>query len=201
MPGYSAGKPVEQAIRNKAIQTDNLTDILRQNDAPTPHLKQAIESTVDKKIEQALQLLQDQPSFRDYRGEFLSKERLDNIIDTSAQTHRHFTDDPKLNREIAQGAIVEEGAKEYLSRTERSRDGSLFIAYTHKERDDFAAMVREGLQQQGALAADKKIEDDDGNERVFKVNRLRSIPLTVHNCVHHIPIHWIAMAIPTLLRS
>ena len=43
-----------------------------------------------------------------------------------------------------------------MARTPAARKNTLIIAYTHKERDDIAQLIREGLQQEGRLDTQEK---------------------------------------------
>ncbi len=195
LQGQGEGKPFELSIRRGVIPHVKLTDIVRQRDAPI--LKSAVENILDKDIKGTIAKIQAQPIFKDHQDQepaLVNKIRKElpsadekgsqhlagktgapkakqpkphrrqvNIIETKG----NYSKDRKLNTEMSKQIVLQEGAVEYLSRTPQSREQTIFIAYSNKDRDTFSEMVRDGL------GLDPKDKQD-----VCKVTRLRSLDHT-----------------------
>lgn len=131
----SSGKPIELAIERGAIAYSNLTDIRRQN---TPELLKAVHNIVDKQPESAL--------------EALKQQQAQSIVGTHVlSTKQDYTNDPAKNAQIAKEAVTQSVAKDYLSRSPDTRENTLVIAYTNRERDDISTLIRDGLQKNSEL--------------------------------------------------
>ena len=148
----SAGKPFELAMSQGRIDTAYMTDMVRpQNDT----LHNAQQNTIDKQPLSALDKLQRQAP--DTQG------NNQHVIST--------LDEHDKNRRKAQLTATEKlpyvVAKDYLERTPETRDNTLIIAYTNKERDTITEYIRVGLMKKSEI----------GKENVV-ATRLRSLGAT-----------------------
>ena len=146
LTAIEAGQPFALAMHKKAIRSVTMTDIVRQKEGA---LKQAVHAVIDKVPESAIDHLQQQPQHPVYAHGQTSKNHV-------VSTYRRITGDRKHDRELADQALNAAAANDYLARTPAARKNTLIIAYTHKERDDIAQRIREGLQQEGRLDTQEK---------------------------------------------
>ncbi|MGX9523109.1 conjugative transfer relaxase/helicase TraI [Vibrio mediterranei] len=135
----SAGKPFELAISQGRIDTAYMTDIIRQqNDL----LLNAAQNTIDKQPESALDKLKQQAP------------------DTQGH-HQHVISTLDVNQKDRRKAQLEATeklpfvvAKDYLERTPETRENTLIIAYTNKERDAITEYIRVGLMKSQDIGAE-----------------------------------------------
>ncbi|XNH92251.1 conjugative transfer relaxase/helicase TraI (plasmid) [Vibrio cyclitrophicus] len=135
----SSGKPIELAIDREAIKYTNLTDIRRQQ---TPELLKAVHNIVDKQPDSAIQSLKAQKT---------TPQATANIV----STQKEYTDNPIENAQIAKEQIIKSVAKDYLSRTPESRDETLIIAYTNRERDEISDVLRKELKSRNEIGKEE----------------------------------------------
>ncbi|MGF1815466.1 conjugative transfer relaxase/helicase TraI [Vibrio splendidus] len=148
----SAGKPFELAISQGRIDTAYMTDIIRQqNDT----LLNAAQNIIDKQPQSALDKLQQQAP--DTQG------NRQHVIST---LNEHRKDRHKAQLEATE-KLPYMIAKDYLERTPETRENTLLILYTNKERDQTTEYIRVGLMKKSEL----------GKENVI-ATRLRSIGAT-----------------------
>ncbi|MEZ9292272.1 conjugative transfer relaxase/helicase TraI [Vibrio lentus] len=148
----SAGKPFELAMSQGRLETAYMTDMVRpQNDT----LHNAQQNTIDKQPLSALDKLQQQAP--DTQG-----------------NHQHVIstlDENNKDRRKAQLTATEKlpyvVAKDYLERTPETKENTLIIAYTNKERDTITDYIRVGLMKNNEI----------GKENIMAI-RLRSIGAT-----------------------
>ncbi|MDA0126362.1 conjugative transfer relaxase/helicase TraI, partial [Vibrio sp. MM46] len=148
----SAGKPFELAMSQGRIDTAYMTDIIRQqNDT----LLNAAQNTIDKQPLSALDKLQQQAP--DSQG---NRQHVISTLDENDKDRRRaqLTATEKLPFMVA---------KDYLERTPETRENTLIIAYTNKERDTITEYIRVGLMKNREI----------GKENVI-TTRLRSIGAT-----------------------
>ncbi|WP_343290078.1 conjugative transfer relaxase/helicase TraI (plasmid) [Vibrio harveyi] len=148
----SAGKPFELAMSQGRIDTAYMTDIIRQqNDT----LLNAAQNTIDKQPLSALDKLQQQAP--DSQG---NRQHVISTLD------EHRRDRHKAQLEATE-KLPYMVAKDYLERTPETRENTLIIAYTNKERDTITEYIRVGLMKTQEI----------GKENVI-TTRLRSIGAT-----------------------
>ncbi|KJR35924.1 conjugative transfer relaxase/helicase TraI [Vibrio sp. S234-5] len=148
----SAGKPFELAISKGDIDTAYMTDIIRQqNDT----LLNAAQNTIDKQPQSALDKLKQQDPDNQGNGH--------HVISTLDEHHK---DQRKAQLEATEKLpfVV---AKDYLERTPETRENTLIIAYTNKERDTITEYIRVGLMKTQEI----------GKENII-TTRLRSVGAT-----------------------
>ncbi|MFC1502818.1 conjugative transfer relaxase/helicase TraI [Pseudomonadota bacterium] len=172
LTSQEAGKPFELAITKNIIDSVTMKDIKRQqNDT----LLGAVHNIVDRQGESAMEKIKQQTPFQDYqplptpKNQQQTKEQEQTTINQSHNVIStfHNTGNPKKDHENAANALPDTVALEYLSRTPASRENTLIIAYTNKERDDITHRIRQGLQQQKLL-----------DTKQYNVPRLRSVGVT-----------------------
>ncbi|HHP0586121.1 TPA: conjugative transfer relaxase/helicase TraI, partial [Vibrio harveyi] len=145
----SAGKPFELAMSQGRIDTAYMTDIIRQqNDT----LLNAAQNTIDKQPQSALDKLQQQAP--DSQG---NRQHVISTLDENDKDRRRA----QLKATEKLPFMV---AKDYLERTPETRENTLIIAYTNKERDTITEYIRVGLMKTQEI----------GEENVT-TTRLRSI--------------------------
>ena len=132
-----AGKPFELAYRSKSIDTVIMKDIKRQQ---TPELLSAVQNVINQQPESMLDAIKQQSPLPD---------SLNN--QTVISTYKVNTDDPAKDRETAKEELYSSAVAEYLSRTPESRENTLMIAYSNRERDLLATLIRRGLKAMGEL--------------------------------------------------
>ncbi len=167
-----AGKPFELAIRHNIIDSVIMKDIKRQqNDT----LLGAVHNIVDRQGESTLDKIKQQAPFKDYqplpepKNQEQTKQHEQANINQSHNVVSTFrqTGNTRQDQENATQALPDAVALEYLSRTPASRENTLIIAYTNRERDNISHRIRQGLQEQGDL-----------DKTQFNVPRLRSVGVT-----------------------
>lgn len=131
-----AGKPFELAYRSHSIDTVIMKDIKRQQ---TPELLSAVQNVINQQPESMLEAIKQQ-SFQP-RGQ---------THQTVISTYND-TGNPDKDRANAKEELYQSAAAEYLSRTRKSRDNTLMIAYSNRERDMLAKLIRDGLKGMKAL--------------------------------------------------
>ncbi|MFZ3532613.1 conjugative transfer relaxase/helicase TraI [Vibrio harveyi] len=157
----SAGKPFELAMSQGRIDTAYMTDMVRpQNDI----LHNAQQNTIDKQPQSALDKLQQQAP--DTQG---NSQHVISTLDENDKDRRRaqLTATEKLPFMVA---------KDYLERTPETRENTLIIAYTNKERDTITEHIRVGLMKTQEI----------GKENVI-ATRLRSIGATGEELTTMIP--------------
>ena len=132
-----AGKPFELAYRSKSIDTVIMKDIKRQQ---TPELLSAVQNVINQQPESMLDAIKQQSPLPD---------SLNN--QTVISTYKVNTDDHAKDRETAKEELYSSAVAEYLSRTPESRENTLMIAYSNRERDLLATLIRRGLKAMGEL--------------------------------------------------
>ncbi len=147
-----AGKPFELAISQGVIKTAYMSDIVRQDNTT---LLGAVHNIVDKQATSALEKIEQQTNS--------SGSRLPHLVSTLDETAPKTAE----NRAKAAALLPSSIAKDYLSRTPETRENTLIIAYTNRERDEITHHIRPGLIQQKQL----------GTENV-PTPRLRSVGAT-----------------------
>ena len=151
LQSISAGKPFQLAIERGVIDTSIMKDIVRQQNAP---LLSAVQQIVDKDAHQTIKHLKGQtPLSKNQYQQDMPSLLKDEQANINQSQHVISTDSP-----------YKEAAEDYLSRTQETKDNTLIIAYTNKERDHLAELIRPGLQQQGEL-----------HSKDIPVSRLRSL--------------------------
>ncbi|WP_141341905.1 conjugative transfer relaxase/helicase TraI, partial [Vibrio harveyi] len=148
----SAGKPFELAMSQGRIDTAYMTDIIRQQNNT---LLNAAQNTIDKQPQSALDKLQQQSP--DTQG---NRQHVISTLD------EHRKDRHKAQLEATE-KLPYMVAKDYLERTPETRENTLIIAYTNKERDTITEYIRVGLMKTQEI----------GKENVI-TTRLRSIGAT-----------------------
>ncbi|MEZ8042425.1 conjugative transfer relaxase/helicase TraI, partial [Vibrio sp. 1F263] len=138
----SAGKPFELAISQGRIDTAYMTDMVRpQNDT----LHNAQQNTIDKQPLSALDKLQQQAP--DTQGN--SQHVISTLNENDKDRRRaQLTATEKLPYVVA---------KDYLERTPETRENTLIIAYTNKERDTITEYIRVGLMKQSELGKENVV--------------------------------------------
>ncbi|MBE8574122.1 conjugative transfer relaxase/helicase TraI [Vibrio sp. OPT18] len=155
-----AGKPFELAFKRKALDSVVMKDIKRQQD---PTLLSAVHHVINKSAHSVMSSLKAQSELpreqyrKDAKEENISKT---NVISTYKAEHGN----PALDREAAKARLYAQAAAEYLSRTPESQENTLMIAYSHRERDMLANVIRHGLQKTGQLS-----------KQELQVTRLRGV--------------------------
>lgn len=155
LPSQSAGKPFELAMSRGAIQTVVMKDIVRQD---SKEVLEAVKNVIDKNPEATVKSLESQEAFTDYKEEGqrysktfkahnLHKHKKENVV----SSYENLSKDNKANQVIADGKLSKMVAYEWLSRTENSRDNTLIIAYSNKDRDEVTSYLRSGLKEEGSL--------------------------------------------------
>lgn len=138
----SAGKPFELAMSQGRIDTAYMTDIIRQKNEA---LLGAVHNILDKQPDSALNKLASQGP--DALG------KTEHIIST--------LDERAPDKAKAQLAATEKlpfvVAKDYLARTPETRDNTLIIAYTNKERDQITEHIRIGLMKENTIGQENII--------------------------------------------
>ncbi len=135
----SSGKPIELAIDREAINYSNLTDIRRQE---TAALSKGVHNIVDKQAESSVNALNTQTT--------------ESIVNSHVySTEQKYTDSPLKNAQIAKEEVTKRVSEDYLSRTPETRENTLIIAYTNKERDDITSSIRNELQENGELSKEQ----------------------------------------------
>lgn len=158
-----AGKPFELAFKRGAFKSVVMKDIKRQQD---PTLLAAVHHVVNKSSHSVMASLKAQPELP--REQYRSDAKEENISKTNViSTFKAETGNPAIDKAQAKEQLYIQASAEYLSRTPESQDNTLMIAYSHRERDALASMIRHGLQKTGQL---------DKNEH--SVLRLRGIGAT-----------------------
>ncbi|ENM5770904.1 conjugative transfer relaxase/helicase TraI [Vibrio mimicus] len=148
----SAGKPFELAMSQGCIDIAYMTDIKRQqNDI----LLNVAQNTIDKQPDSALEKLQRQAP--DTQG------NNQHVISTLDETDK----DRRRAQLIATEKLPFVVAKDYLERTPETRENTLIIAYTNKERDTITEYIRAGLMKTNEI----------GKENII-ATRLRSVGAT-----------------------
>ncbi|WP_220783518.1 conjugative transfer relaxase/helicase TraI, partial [Shewanella sairae] len=168
-----AGKPFELAFSKKVMQTTVMKDIVRQQNEPTLN---AVKHVIDKQVHSTLDALKEQlplpveqylPDTKQPKDEIDQKPTSINKSQNVISTFETVTGDYKKDSILATEKLYVEATAEYLSRTPESRANTLVIAYSHRERDLLAGMIREGLQKTNELSTDEQ-----------QVTRLRSVGAT-----------------------
>ncbi len=129
-----AGKPFDLAIREGAIKTAYMTDIVRQN---AESLLTAVKHIVDKQATSTLESLKEQPNNGGLTEVKVNSDDL-SAIEIKQQTKEK---------------LIHNVARDYAMRTPESRDNTLVIAYTNNERDEISYAIRQEL----GLHADNNI--------------------------------------------
>ncbi|WP_394167823.1 conjugative transfer relaxase/helicase TraI [Photobacterium piscicola] len=137
-----AGKPFELAYRTKNIETVVMKDIKRQQ---TPELLSAVKQVINRHPESALAAVKAQSPL-DSQHYHQPSTHTDTVISTYINTGQ-----PSKDHQQAKDKLYDLAAKEYLSRTPESRDNTLMIAYSNRERDLLANLIRHGLKKTGDL--------------------------------------------------
>lgn len=137
-----AGKPFELAYRTKNIETVVMKDIKRQQ---TPELLSAVKQVINRHPESTLAAVKAQSPL-DSQQYHQPSTHTDTVISTYINTGQ-----PSKDHQQAKDKLYDLAAKEYLSRTPESRDNTLMIAYSNRERDLLANLIRHGLKKMGDL--------------------------------------------------
>ncbi|WP_232613387.1 AAA family ATPase [Photobacterium carnosum] len=137
-----AGKPFELAYRTKNIETVVMKDIKRQQ---TPELLSAVKQVINRHPESTLAAVKAQSPL-DNQHYHQPSMHTDTVISTYINTGH-----PSKDHQQAKDELYDFAVKEYLSRTPESRDNSLMIAYSNRERDLLANLIRHGLKAMGDL--------------------------------------------------
>ncbi|MCD9554507.1 conjugative transfer relaxase/helicase TraI [Photobacterium carnosum] len=137
-----AGKPFELAYRTKNIETVVMKDIKRQQ---TPELLSAVKQVINRHPESTLAAVKAQSPL-DNQHYHQPSMHTDTVISTYINTGQ-----PSEDHQQAKDKLYDLAAKEYLSRTPESRDNTLMIAYSNRERDLLAKLIRRGLKAMGDL--------------------------------------------------
>ena len=137
-----AGKPFELAYRTKNIETVVMKDIKRQQ---TPELLSAVKQVINRHPESTLAAVKAQSPL-DSQHYHQPSTHTDTVISTYINTGQ-----PSEDHQQAKDKLYDLAAKEYLSRTPESRDNTLMIAYSNRERDLLANLIRHGLKKMGDL--------------------------------------------------
>jgi len=125
----SAGKPFEMAMTKGDIDTAYMTNIIRQkNDT----LLGAVHNILDKQPDSALDKLRSQQPDTTNKSQHVIS-----TLDTSNK------DQIKAQQQATE-ALPWSVAQDYLARTPETRENTLIIAYTNRERDDITAHIRNG---------------------------------------------------------
>ncbi|MCG6230275.1 conjugative transfer relaxase/helicase TraI [Vibrio furnissii] len=137
----AAGKPFQLAIERGILATATMKDIVRQS---SESLLKAVQSFIDKDVFGAVKSLKEQPelSQEQYAQEQpgLFKKELEQL---DRKQHVISTDSPYTL-----------AAAEYLSRTKESRENTIVILYSNKERDEFTALLRPQLKEYNEIKGD-----------------------------------------------
>ncbi|GEK15901.1 conjugative transfer relaxase/helicase TraI [Aliivibrio fischeri] len=155
-----AGKPFELAFKRGAISSIVMKDIKRQQD---PTLLAAVHHVIDKQPHSVMANLKAQASLPNEQYHSLPQHANQQVISTFTNETGSLIKD----KELAKTRLYDLAATEYLSRTPESRDNTLMIAYSHRERDLLASLIRPGLQKMNEL---------DKNEHM--ITRLRGVGAT-----------------------
>ncbi|MGR5187332.1 conjugative transfer relaxase/helicase TraI [Photobacterium damselae] len=127
-----AGKPFELAYRSKSIDTVVMKDIKRQQ---TPELLSAVQNVINQQPESMLEAIRQQSPLP-------SSSHNQTVI----STYKVHTGDTAKDRASAKEELYQSAAAEYLSRTPKSRENTLMIAYSNRERDMLTELIRDGLK-------------------------------------------------------
>ncbi|MGR5372581.1 conjugative transfer relaxase/helicase TraI [Photobacterium damselae] len=149
-----AGKPFELAYRSKSIDTVVMKDIQRQQ---TPELLNAVQNVINWQPESMLEAIKQQSPLPNSPNS-----------QTVISTYEAKTGDHAKDREAAKEELYQSAVAEYLSRTPESRENTLMIAYSNRERDILASLIRKGLKEMKELSDKSDIS----------VTRLRGIGTT-----------------------
>ncbi|MGR5377111.1 hypothetical protein, partial [Photobacterium damselae] len=149
-----AGKPFELAYRSKSIDTVVMKDIQRQQ---TPELLNAVQNVINWQPESMLEAIKQQSPLPNSPNS-----------QTVISTYEAKTGDYAKDREAAKEELYQSAVAEYLSRTPESRENTLMIAYSNRERDILAGLIRKGLKEMKELSDKSDIS----------VTRLRGIGTT-----------------------
>ncbi|MCD9477133.1 conjugative transfer relaxase/helicase TraI [Photobacterium phosphoreum] len=154
-----AGKPFELAYRSQLIDTVVMKDIKRQQ---TPELLSAVKQVINQHPQSTLDAIKSQaPLGSEHYSQ--PSNQTHNLISTY-----QATGDSVKDRKVAREQLYDLAATEYLSRTPQSRDNTLMIAYSNRERDLLAGLIRHGLKEMGDLP----------NQDDVSITRLRGIGAT-----------------------
>ncbi|HIF9519360.1 TPA: conjugative transfer relaxase/helicase TraI [Photobacterium damselae] len=148
-----AGKPFELAYRSQSIDTVVMKDIKRQQ---TPELLNAVHNVINQQPESMLETIKQQDPLP-------NSPNTQTVISTYKDTG-----DLAKDRKTAKEELYQVAATEYLARTPSSRENTLMIAYSNRERDILAGLIRAGLKDLRELP----------KEPDFFATRLRSIGTT-----------------------
>ncbi|HIF9542117.1 TPA: conjugative transfer relaxase/helicase TraI [Photobacterium damselae] len=153
-----AGKPFELAYYGNIVETVVMKDIKRQQ---TPELLNAVQAVIDKQPASSLASLQTQEPLtaKHYNKQSEHKET---VISTYQDTGKPIED-----KKAAKEALYSMAAAEYLSRTPEARENTLLIAYSNRERDHLAELIRPELKKLGEL-----------DKQDYSTERLRGIGVT-----------------------
>ncbi|WP_305810563.1 conjugative transfer relaxase/helicase TraI [Photobacterium leiognathi] len=155
----AAGKPFELAYRSNSVDTVVMKDIKRQQ---SPELLSAVKQVINQHPASTLAAIKSQAPLGAEHYQH-APARAHNLI----STYQHTGDNVK-DRKEARDRLYDLAATEYLSRTPQSREDTLMIAYSNRERDTLAGLIRHGLKQMGELPKDRDVS----------VTRLRGIGTT-----------------------
>ncbi|EEZ39063.1 conjugative transfer relaxase/helicase TraI [Photobacterium damselae] len=131
-----AGKPFELAYRSKSVDTVVMKDIQRQQ---TPELLSAVQNVINQQSESMLEAIKQQSPLP-------GSHHNQTVVSTYNETGNSAKD-----REVAKEELYQSAAAEYLSRTPESRENTLMIAYSNRERDILAGLIRKGLKEMKEL--------------------------------------------------
>ncbi|MGR5116251.1 conjugative transfer relaxase/helicase TraI [Photobacterium damselae] len=132
-----AGKPFELAYRSKSIDTVVMKDIKRQQ---SPELLSAVQNVINQQPKSMLEAIKQQSPLP---GSSHNQ--------TVISTYKVNTGDSVKDRASAKEELYQSAAAEYLSRTPESRENTLMIAYSNRERDMLTELIRNGLKRMKEL--------------------------------------------------
>lgn len=155
-----AGKPFELAFKRGAINSVVMKDIKRQQD---PTLLAAVHQVINKNPLSVMDNLKAQNPLATEQYHSIPEHATQNVI----STYKNETGNMIKDKETAKSRLYGSAAAEYLARTPESRNNTLMIAYSHRERDLLASLIRPGLQKMNEL---------DKNDHM--VTRLRGVGAT-----------------------
>lgn len=144
----NAGKPFELAMtkgiidKAQMIDSAQMTDIIRQRNQAT---LSAVHNILDKQPDSALDKLAQQGV--DQQG------KTQHVISTLEDNPQN----PVKAQQVATEKLYHQVAQDYLSRTPETRENTLIIAYTNKERDMITEHIRHGLMKQKQLGEENVI--------------------------------------------
>ncbi len=132
-----AGMPFQLAIERGVMDTAFMLDIVRQKN---PETLQAVQHLIDRNTHDAIDALQAQKPLENDAYRLLGTNESESTAKPSV---------------IEQDNFYESAAEEYLSRTKETRDNTVFILYSNRERDYVTTeLLRPTLHELGELKGD-----------------------------------------------